>query len=252
MAAATGDELILRGKSHIGNRASGNIGAKAVDEAALDSLNNGLYSIAKEHSIAALQRFATVAVTTSAYRYAMPVLDTDSAAIRIKDVIRARALRSGDSTDFLLRRISQVRREEFLPTPASTVSGEIIYYTHFGDNLEFYPYPSSAYTVTLSCSVWPTKFTAATLGSSHALGEEWDDVLEYFMAFELFAKLQQTTDALFWKAEYQQKRIDTAQALRKNSDWMTGSRDLPGRGRAWIDVDDPAASARVLPSASDG
>jgi len=231
----TGQQLIDLALSHLGDRSSGKIGSKTVLEAGIDTLNSAFLQLAKEYDSPALQHSLSIAVSNSAYEYDLPTLDNDSNAIRIKSfVAQPRILRDGETSDYQLPRVSKWKGAIATITPTSDRASSPRYYSKFANKIQIVPWPDTDYTLTIYVNVWPKVYAAANLTTEHEYGAEWDSTLEYFMAWELFTKLQQLEDANFFRQHYINAKRDTIQAVTKNNDLLLGS-SLPHVG-SFIDV----------------
>lgn len=213
----TGSRLIALALSHLGNKASGRIGAFTASEAAWESLNNGLMAICKDYDPPELQRALAIAITSSAYQYALPTSD-DGNTIRIKNILGSRVLASGETYDYDIKRVSHFDSVSRYHTPVSSNTGRPCMYRLFHNQIELLPYPDGDYTLTLWVNIWPTLFTGATLDNVHPFGFEWDTALEYFITAELFHKLQQVEESAAWNARWEREKVQVLQVLRAQSD----------------------------------
>ena len=228
MSAKTGNELITAVEQFIGGRTTGTIGGVAIPDVVLDSLNRGLWKFSRRYDIATLQREATIAVVSTAYVYAVPVLDKDSNTIRIKNILSCTMLRSGETTGVTIQRLTHQKRTQLFPHVTTDNQSRPSYYTVFGTNLELYPYPDDAYTLRLFVNIWPNDLAAS--GTSHSLGEEWDDILVEFAVADVYAKMQQMEDAAYWQAVYRDSLKQLRASLIDSPDFIMDMRHVDDLG----------------------
>jgi len=221
MANSTITSLILNVKSNLGNRYTGKIGPQSVEDVALAKMNNIILDIAREFwYIPELERQATVAVTSSTNTYALPTTDVDSNDITISAIVKAIALKSGETRGYLLRRVSEAKRGEIYPTTsAALATGRICAYTQFGGRIDFFPFPDGSYTVTLHCATLPT---AVTLANNSPYSRVWDDVIEAGATAWIFQALQLADDAGMWRSTYSRLIERNRRLFLRKPDWKPG------------------------------
>lgn len=237
MASRTASEIVTRVQDAIGNRFEGTMGSRDIQDVILDSLNDVISDVAKRYDLNVLARNATISVTSSNYRYAVPTSDTDSNTIRIKNILKASILRSGDTIGWELKRLSQRRKDSLFSVQSTTTSGRPIYYMKFGSNLELSPWPDTTYTVYLRTTIWPDKIT---INQTHPLPEQWDSVLEAGTTADIFGRLQLVEDADRWLAIYEKKAKDLWQQECEEPDWEPSLQPDSYRGNLSADpANDP-------------
>jgi len=224
MSAKTGTELITAVKDHLGDRASGYVGSRGVDDAVLDSVNKAVERIPKKYNVIALQKNLTISVTTAAYKYAVPVTDDSGNTIRIKNIFRLVRVLSGETTGYPVHKITTWKRDLVFPLTNSTVhSGPPSYYSIFAGYIELYPYPDDTYSIYLRVNCFANKITSATQGQPQPLGEEWDDVIEAYATHDMFAKLQEPNDSKNWYDIYEEELKIVKASLEDDPDWSPSS-----------------------------
>lgn len=219
MASLTGQQIVDAVKDRIGDRQSGQIGNRNVDVAILDSVNRGIREIATRINIPTLNRFATIAVTTSDYIYSFPVLDTANAVIRIKNIRDIVAEEVGTlTTGWPLERLDPRTRDLRFPiTNVTVVQARIRYYTIANRTVEFYPFPDQSYTATLRVNIFPSSIL---IGQDQPLEEELDNVLTDFATFDTFLTLEQQDMAILWRRRYEETLDFATGMFRERPSWQ--------------------------------
>ena len=210
MSALTGSELVENIKGHLGDRSTGKIGSLAVDEAARRSLNKGLLFLSRKFNLPELERSIEFSVTLSDSLYSIPT-SQGSETFRIKrnSIQSLVARKSGEIRELPLRYIDlRTLKKVFGRTSSEIQTGRISLYALSGRNIQLHPYPDDSYTVTFICYIYAASFTSGSLITPHALGEEWDDVLEFYATYDLWAGLQQKTDSDMWYARYREALVE--------------------------------------------
>lgn len=243
MSAKTGSELILSAQGALGNRSSGYIGAQSVSAAMMDSLNGALMSIARDFDLPAMEKTATLSITSATNSYAVPTLDGGGNPLSIKNYISMILLETGATEGVFLTRLTQDQRDRAFALANSGNKANPICYTVFGGNIELYPYPSSTYTLYFRVIAYPILFTSSTLGSSQPLGVEWDEVVQSLMIADCFQKLQQLDDAQYWNKQASNALSSVRHANQSREIKLDATlRDLPNGGSNPFSIDNPFSS----------
>ncbi len=224
MAALTGQEIRNSVKGNLGNRDSGKIGTRDIDDAILHFVNRALFKVPRRYNLPILERNLDIDVDNSAYQYELPTTyGTDT--IRIKNFIKLVSQKDGESYGVPLTRLSTQKRDTIFPlTSSNAQTGPPRWYSVFAEYIELFPYPDDeAYTLHVRANIWPTKFTSATMSSSHVLGEEWDEYLEMYATFLAFKSLQQVQEAKLWLEDSKDILDELLTALRSTPDWIADS-----------------------------
>lgn len=228
MSALTGSELVENVKGHLGDRDTGKIGSLAVDEAVRRSLNKALLFISRKFDLPELSRSIEISVTLSASLYAIPTSQSgENFRIKRNSIRSILARKSGEDRELPVRNVDfRTLKRTFGRTSALIQSGRITLYALTGRNIQFHPYPDDSYTVTVDCFIYAPSFTPASLATAHAMGEEWDDVVEFYATYDLWAGLQQKTDADMWYARYREALIEARIAVFGSLEHQTFGRHV--------------------------
>ncbi len=208
----TGTEFTTAVKDHVGDRQSGHIGSRTVDEAVLDSVNKGQRYICKRVNIQELQQSLTIDILSSDYSYALP---TPTGSSTIKSILTVTLKQDSETTGRILKRLSLGLKVSWFPIMSSSRTARPIYYSYFAGSIELYPWPDDDYTAYLRVNTYPVDMVAAT---ESPMGDEWDSAIEAYATYDIFAKLQQTQDALNWWKIFWQEYKETIGVVNKNPD----------------------------------
>ena len=210
MSALTGSELVENIKGHLGDRSTGKIGSLAVDEAVRRSLNKGLLFLSRKFNLPELSRAIVISVIPADNLYPIPIRQSaEDFRIKRNSIQSVIAQKSGEDRSTPVQFIDlRTLRRVFGTTSAAIQSGRITLYSLSGRNIVFHPQPDDNYQVTAECYIYAPAFTPANLINAHALGEEWDDVLEFYATYDLWAGLQQKTDSDMWYARYREALVE--------------------------------------------
>ncbi len=212
MGTSTGQELVDNVNDHIGNRAEGQIGSRGVEEAILSSLNKGFKNIAKKISLSELQDETEVDIDDTANAYDKPTGTINTLSATIKNVITAVLLEDGETDGTIMEEVFLDTLDRIEPYKSSEHSGRPFLFSMFADQLILYPYPDTDYTLYLKCNMWPP---ALTLTATSPLNDEWDEVVEAYATYDIYAKLQQALDSQAWYKNYIALRRSTIGSLSK-------------------------------------
>ncbi len=214
MSALTGTELVENVRGHLGDRDSGKIGSLDVDESVRRSLNKGILFLGRKFNIPDLARTIEIGVTTSTHIYTIPITqDGEDLKVKLGSISSVQAKKSGD--DRFLRVIGldwRTLRGRIGETASAIQTGRIVIYAIRGRKIYFHPFPNDSYTVNIECYIFAPTFTSSSLSNVTGLGEEWDDVIEAYATYDLWAGLQQSTDTEFWKLRYRELLIEARAA----------------------------------------
>lgn len=207
----TTTEMVTLIKDHIGDRQTGFIGSQTVDAACLASVNKALRVITKipNFNPEEQQEEQNLSLVTSAYSYTMPTFTHGT----LKSIISAVMKQTSETTGRSLIEIPISTFQTWFPIVDSSMTGRPVYFTFYHKTtVRFYPYPDSTYTVTFLANCFPAELALAV---DLPYDEIWDEAIEAYATFDVFAKLQQTQDAVNWRKIYKDARIETLGALRK-------------------------------------
>lgn len=209
---ATAQNIIDRVKDNLGNRNTGNIGSRSVDEAILDNINTCIMQIAKcKKHIAVWEKSISLTVTSANYKYAVPVVDPLGVTIRIKKIIKMVSVRGSETTGYPLARIHPLRRDSLFPLTNTSRTGRPELYSIYENTMEFWPFPDTTYTITGRVIIWPNALTINS--QSTGLGDEFDDVIENGATSSCFKSLQQLEDASSWDKDFKDSLDKTLACL---------------------------------------
>jgi len=225
MGTSTGQQIVDNIKDHLGNRATGQIGSRGVDDACMASLNKSIRQIAKKFNPDELRQELTIDVSSASNSYDLPSGTINSLSTTIKNINTAVLLEDGETTGTLLQRIFINTLDSIEPYKDPNRTGRPYAYVIWNEDVYLYPYPEEDYTLYLKTNLWPP---AITLSQLNPLNDYWEDVLEAYSTYDLYAKLQQTRDAASWFNIYRQTLKDTKAILENKPDMVQDatSRDL--------------------------
>lgn len=210
----TGTELSDASLGHIGNRASGMIGAETVATSARSSVNFAMEDCVKGVNPPELKDETEIDVSTSNYSYSVPTTNTSGTTIRVKSMYVARLKQDDETTGRPLYVLPDSVKDSLWPIMDSSRTARPRVVGRFGDTLKLYPWPDDDYVVHLKVNTWPTRFTAATIGTDSPLNDEWDPVIIAWAVHDLFAKLQQVEDSENWLGIYTARKRSLVGELR--------------------------------------
>ena len=239
MSSRTASQIADRVIDSIGNRSGGTIGARNVQDVILDSINDGISTIMRRMDVSTTEKNATIAITNAAYSYAVPTTDDASATIRVKEILKVRLLKTGETYGWDCIKLSQRRKDQIFPLTLSSYSGRPIYYCQFGSNIEFHPYPDGNYTAYLRVATWLDRIT---INTQSPLDEEFDDIIEAYATGDIFRRLQLTDDANYWMQIFEQKFNEIRQQTDREADWEPSAEPDPAIGGP---ITDPALNPFV-------
>jgi hypothetical protein len=207
----TSTEFVTAVKDHIGDRQSGRIGSQTVDAACLASVNKAIRHIAKipNFNPAEQQESGNIAVTSGNYSYSTPTFTHGT----IKSIISVTSQASGETTGRFLEELPRVSFSKYFPLMDSSRTGRPNSFTmQHKTTILLYPWPDGNYTVSMLVNCFPNELG---LGEDSPYDEIWDEAIEAYATFDVFAKLQQTQDASSWFAIYRVVKGETLGTLSK-------------------------------------
>lgn len=204
----TTQEMVNSVKVNLGNRVSGTIGGISVDTVVLDGVSKGLQRVLEKHNPEYHNRIATLALTTSARVYTLPVKDTSNNTIRIKDIL---VHRCSESTGVNIPLHLMPFKEFMKSTPDydQNLTGTPCIMAIWEQKLYLNVIPSQAYTLTLYVEVYPNKLTPSDLNIALPIDENWDLAIESYATSHVYLKLQQGQMAALWQARYEEQMSST-------------------------------------------
>lgn len=214
--AKTGTQLIASIKDNLGNRPTGTIGVRNIDDVILDKINDIVRHIVRRYCISSIKRIMPLTVTTSAYYYTLPVADVDGNACTVRNLFGMYGV-IGTTDRWPIVRTSHVTKLAKFPlTSSSLATGRPTKYVIFGNNIYFDPYPSEDFTVYIWASVWPASIL---IGQTQPLATEYDDIIEAGATSLIYAALQQPDDYAAWRLIYSDRLKDQLFVEREKPDW---------------------------------
>ena len=225
----TGQELLDVVKGNLGDRQSGRIGSLPTDTAIMVAINRAVNRILKKYRPQGLQETISQAITTATYIYAPP--SPTIVGRRIRDIINARMILSGETTGTILVQLMKQALIEVYPNMDSSRTEKPRFFTKWAGKYEYYGWPNDNYAVYFFCNLWPADITVAATGTD--LGVDWDETIEAFATFHCFAKLQQTQDAQAWYGIFRNSQTAALGELRDQPAMVLDGnlRDLVGGDR---------------------
>jgi hypothetical protein len=102
-------------------------------------------------------------------------VNTDFNLTRPQDIHGIRLIDGSSSVDLIWVPHKEVDRK--IPYPEINSTGRSKWYTTFGDYIEMFPIPDTAYNLTIRYSQWPNVLSSDT--DESPFGTEWDHVLVF-------------------------------------------------------------------------
>jgi hypothetical protein len=194
-------------KDNLGNRASGRIGSRTVDAVVFDALNLALPHLVVEAQPDYYNREADVIVNIGQRTYSLPVVDSDEATIRVKDIYSHRLTRN-DGTDVI---VAQLNYADFVKRTSDyelNVTGTPSYFSVWGSKnlLTFDFIPSEQLTLRLYVEVYPQPIAADNLSGPLPIDEQWNVCVEAYATKHIYLKMQQTEMYQFWQELYDREK----------------------------------------------
>jgi hypothetical protein len=207
----TTTELVTAVKDHIGDRQTGMIGSQTVDNACLASVNKAIRKIATipNFNPDELVESQSLALTSSNYSYTLPTFTHGT----VKSIAYITSNQTSETEGRDLIELSQIQAARLFALMDSSRTGRPSHYWIFHKTtIKFYPWPDSTYTANIIANCYPNELA---LGLDTPYDEIWDEAIEAYATFDVFAKLQQTQDAATWFKIWTTVKFDTLGALRK-------------------------------------
>lgn len=237
MGTRTGQQVVEDIKDHIGGRANGQIGSRGVDEACLTSVNKATRNCVKTFNPQELESSIEIAITAGTFEYAIPTSTVNSITASIKNIVSLPSLQlNNETTGTYLNRIYVHTLDKLEPYRDVNRTGRPYIYVIFSKNIILYPVPEDTYTLRMKVNLFPPDIILSQLT---ILDDIWNDAVEAYATFDVFAKLQQTQDAKTWYGIYKEILKETkgvltekpefiADANMRDVDQMAGNRGLVG------------------------
>lgn len=220
----TGQELIEILKGNIGNRASGLIGTKSVDEALTDCINDAVRFLANRLVSPNLEKEYEIPLTNSTDQYAFPTTSG-----RIRKISTAVIIRDGEDWGRKLERITSARHNKTWPLHDVSRNAYPRYYSVRGEVIKFFPWPDGVYATTFYVTVYPATIEASTLGDALELGDEFDETTELYATYRAHTKLQQVEDRKAAYADFKLAFKELKSSLGTTPDLYLDATRIAGR-----------------------
>jgi len=204
-------QMIQSVSDNLGNRSSGRIGSRPVEDVILEAINLAVPHCVLEATPDYYNRTCVLELLPeydeSERDYALPTHDTDMAEIRIKNIMGHRATKD-DGTYVSMR---QVTYQEFVSLTKDfdqdIVRDPTIFSLWGKDNrLHIDSRPPELIGLTLFVETYPIPLTNAMLEQQLPLDPQWDIVVEAFATAHCYLKLQQTQMYAVWTDLYNKQK----------------------------------------------
>lgn len=227
----TAQDMINTVKDNLGNRASGRIGNRAVDTVVLEAINLAVPHITIEAQPDYYNRTATISLITSSQVYDLPVIDSDGADIRVKDIIAHRCYKS-DGTPVMLEQVTFAKFVRLAPDYEQAIEGIPTYFSLWGSTNKLYlnNLPSEALTLKLFVETYPIAISSSNLNSPLAIDDQWSLAVEAFATQHCYLKLQQTQMYTIWNDLYLKQKG----SISRNEDRKHGHGMQVGKSSGYV------------------
>ena len=148
-----------------------------------------------------------VLIQAAQREYDLPIIDTDGAEIRIKDIYGHRCFRA-DGTEVSMLHLTYNNFIKRTPNFPLNFVGTPSYFALWGKSNKLYLdyFPSEDYTLTLYVESYPIIMRSTQLTTPLPVDPQWDIVVEAFATKHCYLKLQQTEMYQFWDDLYDRQK----------------------------------------------
>ena len=208
-------KLITNIKSNLGNRVTGNIGAKTTDVAILDAINQTLKRLPVVAFPEYSERILKLILDEGKYAYDYPTKDINDASIRLLDILSHQLYDSSDNRSLLTYEtgLSFDNIHNYLRTNDS--AGLPTCMMRYGKKLYFSPTPDQTCIVYLRARCTVPDFTNVNVNEELFVSDDWLLPLEAHSTFLLYTALQQAQLASLWYTTYDDSRRETEQLAER-------------------------------------
>lgn len=194
---------------NLSDRREGFIGSQSPADAAMFEINLAVKELSKHEDAPEWESIHNVNLLSGESSFALPLINGQRTR-----AVSGMFYQEGD--DFYpMTFFPQEAFFERTLSETNTETNRPFLYTYYGNTIHVFPKASEDITIRLYLSLYPPKFTGADLPNELSLDPDWDTTIIAYATYKLFLRLQQETDVIFWKREYNECKKTATHSLRK-------------------------------------